>query len=134
LINWKAVGCLSLGIGSVTLIWGLIVFLTVNAELHQIPYIGQIAVKTALIAAVPHFIATSFFYVVGGIGLYLDKDRQTESVDYDNEEVTEDLLDRLDRLEEIFDNNFSITNQRLDKIEEKQNMLSQNTLIKTKKE
>ncbi len=134
MINWKAVGYLCLGLGSVILIWALLVFLTLFSELRQLPYVGQIASITALIAAIPHFIATSVFYVIGGIALYLDSDSQVDQIDFDNEEVSGlDLLDRLDRLEGIVDTNFSVITKRLDKIEEKQNMLSQNTLIKAKK-
>jgi len=38
------------------------------------------------------------------------------------------------RLEGIVDNNFNVITKRLDEIEEKQNMFSQNTIIKAKRE
>jgi len=45
-----------------------------------------------------------------------------------------DLLERLDRLEDVVDNNFTVINKRLDRIEEKESMTSQNTIIKAKRE
>jgi len=132
--NWKAVGYVCLGVGSVILIFGLFVFLTINAEIHQIIGFNQIAATTSLITASPYFITAVILYIIGGIGLYMGSNYEEESIVYSEEVTDEDLLGRLNRLEGIVDNNFNVITKRLDEIEEKQNITSQNTIIKAKRE
>jgi len=77
----------------------------------------------------------SLAYVVGGVGLFMVRDNKAFSIASSREKVTEeDFLDRVSRLEGIVDNNFNVITKRLDEIEEKQNMVSQNTIIKAKRE
>jgi len=133
--NWKAVGYIFLGCGSVVLIYAAFTFFSVLATLRQIPYMSQIATPTALATAAPHLILASCIYVIGGVGLYMGRYNATKSIISNRREVTKsDFLYRLNRLEGIVDNNFNVITKRLDEIEEKQNMISQNTIIKAKRE
>ena len=103
--------------------------------LRQNPYLAQMATPTALAGATPLLIAGSLAYVVGGVWLLVGRDNKAFSIASNREKVTEeDLLDRVSRLEGIVDNNFNVMTKRLDEIEEKQNMFSQNTIIKAKRE
>jgi hypothetical protein len=93
------------------------------------------ATPTALEGATPLLVAGSVAYVFGGAGLFMGRDNKAFSIVSHREKVTEeDLLDKVNRLEGIVDNNFSVITKRLDEIEEKQNMFSQNTIIKAKRE
>jgi len=133
--NWKAVGYICLGCGSVFLIYALFRFFSIWTPLRQNPYLAQIATTTALTIATPFLILGSLAYVVGGVGLFMGRDNKAFSIASNREKVTEeDLLDRVSRLEGIVDNNFNVITKRLDEIEEKQNMFSQNTIIKAKRE
>ena len=133
--NWKAVGYIFLGCGSVILIYALFSFFSILATLRQNPYLAQTATPTALATAAPFLILASCIYIIGGVGLYMGRDNTAISIDSNSEKVMEgDLLDRLNRLEGIVDNNFNVITKRLDEIEEKQNMVSQNTIIKAKRE
>jgi len=104
--------------------------------LRQIPALAQTATTTALAGATPLLIAGSLAYVVGGVFLLVGRDiKKAFSIVSHREKVTEeDLLDRVNRLEGIVDNNFNVITKRVDEIEEKQNMFSQNTIIKAKRE
>jgi len=133
--NWKAVGYIGLGCGSVFLIVALIIFFSILTPLRQNPYLAQTATTTALATATPHLILGSLAYVVGGVALFMERDNKAFSISSHREKVTEeDLLDKVSRLEGIVDNNFNVITKRLDEIEEKQNMFSQNTIIKAKRE
>jgi len=133
--NWKAVGYIFLGCGSVILIYALFSFFSMLATLHQIPYMSQIATPTALATAAPYLVLGSVTYVIGGVGLYMGRDNVTKSIISNSTKMTKrDFLDRLNRLEGIVDNNFNVITKRLNEIEEKQNMVSQNTIIKAKRE
>ena len=133
--HWKAVGYICLGCGSAILIYGLFVFLDVNATASINPILaGQIATTTALHEASPYFVGAILLYSVGGLGLYMGSDYEKSSIGYSEENTDENLLDRLKRLEGIVDNNFNVITKRLDEIEEKQVMASQNTIIKAKRE
>ena len=133
--NWKAIGYICLGVGSVILIYALFSFFSVFTPLRQNPYLAQTATSTALATATPPLILGSIMYVIGGVGLYMGRDNVTKSIISNSTNVTKsDFLDRLNRLEGIVDNNFNVITKRLNEIEEKQNMFSQNTIIKAKRE
>jgi hypothetical protein len=133
--NWKVVGYICLGVGSAILIYGLFVFLDVNSTASINPILaGQIAFTTALHEASPYFVGAIILYIVGGVGLYIDSNYEESEKNYSEEITDEDLFNRLKRLEEIVDNNFKVITKRLDGMEEKQIMASQDTIIKAKKE
>jgi len=133
--NWKAVGYIGLGCGSVILIYALYSFFSIFTPLRQNPYLAQIATTVALEKATPPLILGSLAYVFGSVGLFMGRDNKAFSIASHREKVTEeDLLDKVSRLEGIVDNNFNVITKRLDEIEEKQNMFSQNTIIKAKRE
>lgn len=133
---FKAIGYICLGCGSVFLIFALFSFFSIFVPFRQNPYLAQIATTTALAGATPLLIAGSGAYVVGGVMLLVGRDiKKAFSIVSHREKVTEeDLLDRVSRIEGIVDNNFNVITKRLDEIEEKQNMFSQNTIIKAKRE
>lgn len=132
---FKVAGYICLGCGSVILIFALFSFFSVLVTLRQIPALAQIATTTALAGATPLLIIGSLAYVFGGVWLLVGRDNKAFSIAFNREKVTEeDLLDRVSRLEGIVDNNFNVITKRLGEIEEKQNMVSQNTIIKAKRE
>ncbi|MFX1301082.1 MAG: hypothetical protein ACFFDE_09070 [Promethearchaeota archaeon] len=133
--NWKAGGYIFLGCGSVIFIYALYAFFSMIAMLRQIPYMSQIATATALATVAPYLVLGSLMYIIGGVGLFMGRDNKAFSIASSRQKVTEeDLLDRVSRLEGIVDNNFNVITKRLDEIEEKQDMVSQNAIIRAKRE
>ena len=131
---WKAISYVCLVIGSILLIYGAFVFLDVNARVSQNPFLpNNVATSTALDSASQYFISSAILLAIGCVALYIGTKNETKEFS-SLDEPKEDSIDRFDRLEEIVDNNFTVISRRLDKIEEKQKILSQNTLIKAKKD
>lgn len=132
--TWKAISYIFLGIGTVLLIYAAIAFFSMMPITSQIPYVGQILGSVALAAVSPHLITVAIMYVIGGVSYYAGRENTaTQLISSDEAGITaHDILDRLERLEGIVDNNFSIVTQRLDEMEEKQNMASQNTIIRAR--
>ena len=65
---------------------------------------------------------------------YFEHNKEEDIANSSSKDRTEeDILDRIDRLEDVVDNKFTVITKRLDRIEERQTMLSENTLIKAKK-
>jgi hypothetical protein len=116
--NWKLISNISLGIGLVIFIWGLIAFFVELGTLGQIPGAGEISIVTALVVATPHFIGASLLLVIGGV-IYYTVNQDESDENFDEETIEKHLVDRMDRLEKNIDIHFTKIAQRLDKIEEK---------------
>ena len=58
---WKVISNVSLGIGAVILLWGLVAFLLTLTALEQTPVNGETLVVAAFVVATPHFIGASIF-------------------------------------------------------------------------
>jgi hypothetical protein len=133
--TWRAVGYIFLGIGSVFLIIAFFIFLSMMSMFSQIPYAPQGFTLIALITVTPYLILASITYVIGGICYYVGRERvATPIASIEANVTTRALLEKIERLEGIVDNNFNVITKRLNEIEEKQNLVAQNTIIKAKKE
>ena len=132
----KAVGYIFLGIGTILMIYSAILFFSIITVTSQIPIVGQTLSSVALAAVSPFLITGAIMYVVGGVSYYAGREKAaTELISATKTEMTPgSLLDRLNRLETIVDNNFSVVTKRLDAIEEKQEMATQKTILKAKKQ
>jgi len=129
MINWKPISYLLLGFGGIILLYGLFTFLDTFGTVRINPLLSDVAFTTALHEAQQPFLISALLFVGGFVCLYMERD--SENYAPSNEK---DLLERLDRLEDVVDNNFTVINKRLDRIEEKESMTSQNTIIKAKRE
>jgi hypothetical protein len=134
--NLKTLGYVGLACGFVTLIYGLFVFFNINTAVSQNPVLaGEVAFATAIREASPYVMFSVVLVVAGFVCLYVQSNKEDTTISSLAEKITEkDMLDRLNRLEGIVDNNFNVITKRLDEIEEKQLMVSQNTIIKAKRE
>lgn len=134
--TWKVIGYIFLGCGTIVLIYAALAFFGIISVTSQIPYIGQTLSSFALAAVTPYLILAAIMYVIGGVSYYAGREYETTPLRYSNEaEITaDDIPYRLERLERIVDNNFGVITERLDEIEEKQNIISQSTIIKARKE
>jgi hypothetical protein len=133
--NWRVVGYIFLGIGSVFLIYTLFAFVSIISIMSQNPYLTPASNSIALSAIAPYLILASISYVIGGVSYNMGRKNIATSIAPNKADVTTtSLLDKIERLEGIVDNNFNVITKRLDGIEEKQKMASQNTIIKAKKE
>jgi hypothetical protein len=127
----RAIGYISCGIGLVFLILILVIALEVTD--NPLVQLSPELLYTVLLSSIePWVIMASLSFVVGAVVLYVGRNK---AIQYDDDQTNEtNLLERLNRLEEVVDNNFNFISKRLDNIEEKQKLASQNTLIKAKKE
>ena len=134
---WRAIGYIFCGLGIVSLMLILVTTLTVRS--NPLVQLNPQLFQTVLLASItPWVIIASLGFVVGAVGLYIGRNKQhnnkiqSKPSSYQTNETN--LLQRLNRLEEIVDNNFSFISKRLDNIEEQQKLASRNILIKAKKE
>jgi hypothetical protein len=85
--NWKAVGYIFLGWGSVFLIYALIVFFSMTSIFSAIPSLAQTTI--ALAASAPWLIIASLTYVVGVVGYYAGRENAATSDEANVEEMQE---------------------------------------------
>jgi hypothetical protein len=130
----RAIGYIFCGFGLVFLI--LILVTTLEMRNNPLVQLYPELYNTLLLASIePWVIMASLSFVVGAVGLYIGRNKAIPSYKIATHQTNEtNLLERLNRLEEVIDNNFSFISKRLDSIEEKQKLASQNTLIKAKEE
>ncbi len=146
--NWKALGYIFLGFGVLAFIVAITTGYTAanaNPIINSIdPQAGQALFMNSF---APYAVIGLCFFVIAGVGLYTGRNKIIEpqeqttiqnklpsynTTSYQTNELN--LLERLNRLENIVDNNFDVITKRLDKIAEQQKLASQNTLIKAKQE
>jgi hypothetical protein len=77
--NWRAVGYIFLGWGSVFLILGLLVFFGIVSIFSAAPIFGQVSILISLAASAPWFVVASLLYVVGFVGYYAGREPSTAS-------------------------------------------------------
>jgi predicted membrane channel-forming protein YqfA (hemolysin III family) len=85
--NWRAVGYISLGWGSIFLIYALIVFLSLTPMFSAIPSLAQATI--ALAANAPWLIIASLAYVVGVVCYYTGRENAATSVEANLEDMLE---------------------------------------------
>lgn len=133
--NWRVIGYVFLGCGSVLLIYALFAFFGMLSVIPQTPYLAQALTSAALAAIAPYLILGTLAYVIGSVGYYAGQEKTATPISSNKSNVTiSATLDKIDRLEGTVDNNFNVITKRLDEIEEKQNMDSQNIIIEAKKD
>jgi hypothetical protein len=134
---WRVIGYISCGLGIVSLMLMLVTVLTVKSN-PAVQLEPQLFQSVLLATITPWIIGASIEFIVGAVGLYVGGNKQHNNKIQNKlpscQTNETNLLQRLERLEEIVDNNFSFISKRLDNIEEQQKFASQNTLIKAKKE
>jgi hypothetical protein len=134
---WRVIGYISCGLGIVSLMLMLVTVLTVKSN-PAVQLVPQLFQSVLLATITPWIMGASIEFIVGAVGLYVGGNKQygnriqNKLQSYQTNDT--DLLQRLNRLEEVVDNNFNVISKRLDSIEEQQKLTSQNTLIKAKKE
>jgi hypothetical protein len=141
---WRVIGYISCGLGMVSLMLTFVTILAVRSN-PAVQLDPQLYPSVVLAAITPWIIGASIEFIIGAVGLYFGGNKQnnnkiqnklpsypTNETSYETNETN--LLERLNRLEEVVDNNFNVISKRLDSIEKKQKLASQNTLIKAKKE
>jgi hypothetical protein len=79
--NWRAVGYIFLGWGSVFLIWAFSIFFAAFFLTSVLPSFTQMLI--ALGASVVHFLISALLYVVGFVGYYAGKEK-TQAVVTEN--------------------------------------------------
>jgi len=133
--NWRILFNIFLILGAIVLLFGAFVFIDTYHTVSINPYLpGQVAFTTALDQASDYFLLSAVGFVSGVVIYYFEHSKEEDIANSSSEDMTEeDILDRIDRLEDVVDNNFTVITKRLDRIEERQTMLSENTLIKAKK-
>lgn len=72
--NWRVIGYISLGFGSVFLILALLVFFGVLSVFSLTPLPDQFSISISLIASAPMLVITTLFYIVGIVGYYAGKE------------------------------------------------------------
>jgi CHASE3 domain sensor protein len=152
--NWKALGYIFLGFGVLAFIVAIIVGYTM-ANANPFPksstLYSQVGQALFMNSFAPYAVIGLCLFVIAGVGLYAGRNKVIESQEQASQDYTiqnkvpsykttsyetneSNLFERLNRLENIVDNNFDVITKRLDKIEEQQKLASQNTLIKAKQE
>ncbi len=130
--NWRAVGYIFLGLGLIVLMYSILVGLTLWSgfsmayQQNPNPIVAQTAQTATLVAMSPFFIGAASLLVVAGVGLYAGREAPESKAD--------EIVERIDKLETIVDNNFGFLDKRLDKVEAQQQLVSQSTILKAKRE
>lgn len=88
--NWRAVGYIFLGWGSIFLILGLLVFFGIVSIFSAAPIFGQASILVSLAASAPLFVLAAFLYVVGVVGYYAGRENAPTSDEANAEEMHED--------------------------------------------
>ena len=70
--NWRVIGYIFLGWGSVLLIYALFVFLSMASLLSGVPFLNEAPI--ALAASAPYFVLAALLYVVGVVGYYAGRE------------------------------------------------------------
>jgi hypothetical protein len=88
--NWRAVGYIFLGWGSVFLIYGLLVFFGIASIFSAAPIFSQASILVSLAASAPWFVLAALLYVVGVVGYYAGRENAATSDEANIEEMQED--------------------------------------------
>ena len=72
--NWRAIGYIFLGFGSVFLILGLCVFFGLVHIFSEVFVLNQASISIPLAASVPWLVLSALLYVVGIVGYFAGKD------------------------------------------------------------
>jgi len=70
--NWRIIGYIFLGWGSVLLIYALFVFLSMASLLSGVPFLNEAPI--ALAASARYFVLAALLYVVGVVGYYAGRE------------------------------------------------------------
>ena len=123
--NWRVVGYIFLGCGSVLFISALGAFFSMISAISQTPYLAQAIISAALAAIAPYLVLATLACIIGGVGYYAGRENAATSISSNKSNVTiSATLDKIDNLEEIVDNNFNVIIKRFEEIEEKQKTAS----------
>ena len=87
--NWRAIGYIFLGFGTVFLVLALCVFLGLISIFSGFSFFGQASIPISLAASAPWLILASIMYVVGIVGYFAGKEKHYPSPDLD--EVGEEV-------------------------------------------
>lgn len=71
--NWRAIGFIFLGWGSVLLVYALFVFFSMTSLVSGVPFLNRTPI--ALAASAPYLVFAALMYVVGVVGYYAKKER-----------------------------------------------------------
>ena len=88
--NWRAVGYIFLGWGSVFLILGLLIFFGIVSIFSAAPIFSQASILVSLAASAPWFVLAALLYVVGVVGYYAGRENVATSDEENVEEMQED--------------------------------------------
>jgi hypothetical protein len=88
--NWRAIGYIFLGWGSVFLILGLLIFFGIVSIFSAAPIFGQVSILISLAASAPWFVLASLLYVVGIVGYYAGRENAATSDEANVDEMLED--------------------------------------------
>jgi hypothetical protein len=118
--TWKVIGYIFVGLGTIFFFYAFLVGVqdTINpstAMLIDSPdsYMDSFF-SVFLSAIIPWMILASVMFVLGGIGLYVGRNKSPVKSASDQETINA----RIDRLEKLVDRNFEVTSKRLDAIED----------------
>jgi hypothetical protein len=88
--NWRAVGYIFLGWGSVFLTLGLLAFFGIVSIFSTVPILSQASILVSLAASAPWFVLAALLYVVGVVGYYAGRENVAPSDEENVEEMQED--------------------------------------------
>ena len=88
--NWRVVGYIFLGWGSIFLVLGLLIFFGIVSLFSAAPIFGQVSILVSLAASAPMFVFASLLYVVGFVGYYAGRENAATSDEANVEEMLED--------------------------------------------
>lgn len=133
---WKVIGEIFLGCASVVLIYAVLAFFIIVSTTSQIPFVGQVLSSVALPVTAPYFVLAAFMYVIGGVTYHAGSENSPPPLTSSNKGdlTANNMLDRLNRLEEVVDDNFKVITDRLTELEVEQYLASQSTIVKANKE
>jgi hypothetical protein len=75
--NWRAIGYIFLGFGTVFLTLALLVFFGVLSIFSLTPLPDQFSISISLIASAPLLVLTTLLYIVGVVGYYAGRENTT---------------------------------------------------------
>jgi hypothetical protein len=119
---WKVVGYIFVCLGTLCFLYGFFVGVTETINLTTALFMDSSGssmdsfFSLFLFAIAPWMVLASALFIVGGVGLFLGRDKNKVKLSTDQENICE----RIEMLERTIDRNFQSVSNRLDAIEKQQ--------------